>query len=159
MRPALRRGSECIGGCLLRLTEQISDRRGKRLLQHAPDDLLEDAERGASVLIEADDKRVILVAGLGQSGARRAPTDAVHEPGRERGVDLYLDRDLFPEAFAADVDRETAAVMAATQERRRGGHALGGPSRRGTCWAPRTEPFRLQGSDSWPSVGTRRSRR
>ena len=31
------------------------------------------------------------------------------------GVDLYLDRDLFPEAFAADVDPETAAVMAATQ--------------------------------------------
>jgi pimeloyl-ACP methyl ester carboxylesterase len=31
------------------------------------------------------------------------------------GVDLYLDRDLFPEAFAADVDPETAGVMAATQ--------------------------------------------
>ena len=31
------------------------------------------------------------------------------------GVDLYLDRELFPETFAADVDPETAAVMAATQ--------------------------------------------
>jgi hypothetical protein len=31
----------------------------------------------------------------------------------------------------------------------------GGPSRRGTCWVPRTEPFRRRGSDSWPSVGTR----
>jgi pimeloyl-ACP methyl ester carboxylesterase len=31
------------------------------------------------------------------------------------GVDLYLDRDAFHEAFAADVDPETAAVMAAAQ--------------------------------------------
>ena len=31
------------------------------------------------------------------------------------GVDLYLDRDAFQEAFAADVDPETAAVMAAAQ--------------------------------------------
>jgi pimeloyl-ACP methyl ester carboxylesterase len=36
-------------------------------------------------------------------------------PDGSEGVDLYLDRDLFPEAFAADVDPETAAVMAATQ--------------------------------------------
>jgi pimeloyl-ACP methyl ester carboxylesterase len=36
-------------------------------------------------------------------------------PDGSEGVDLYLDRDLFPEAFAADVDRETAALMAATQ--------------------------------------------
>jgi hypothetical protein len=33
----------------------------------------------------------------------------------------------------------------------------GGPSRRGTCWAPMTEPSRRRGNDSWPSVGTRRS--
>ncbi len=32
-----------------------------------------------------------------------------------QGVDLYLDRDAFHEAFAADVDPETAAVMAAAQ--------------------------------------------
>jgi pimeloyl-ACP methyl ester carboxylesterase len=30
-------------------------------------------------------------------------------------VDLYLDRELFPEAFAADVDPDTAAVIAVTQ--------------------------------------------
>jgi pimeloyl-ACP methyl ester carboxylesterase len=36
-------------------------------------------------------------------------------PDGSEGVDLYLDRDLFPEAFAADVDPGTAAVMAATQ--------------------------------------------
>jgi pimeloyl-ACP methyl ester carboxylesterase len=36
-------------------------------------------------------------------------------PDGSEGVDLYLDRDLFPEAFAADVDPDTAAVMAATQ--------------------------------------------
>ena len=35
-------------------------------------------------------------------------------PDGSEGVDLYLDRELFPEAFAADVDPETAAVMAAT---------------------------------------------
>jgi pimeloyl-ACP methyl ester carboxylesterase len=32
-------------------------------------------------------------------------------PDGSEGVDLYLDRELFPEAFAADVDPETAAVM------------------------------------------------
>src|SRR4029078_4302241 len=31
------------------------------------------------------------------------------------GTDLYLAREAFREAFAADVDPETAAVMAATQ--------------------------------------------
>jgi pimeloyl-ACP methyl ester carboxylesterase len=36
-------------------------------------------------------------------------------PDGSEGVDLYLDRELFPETFAADVDPETAAVMAATQ--------------------------------------------
>jgi pimeloyl-ACP methyl ester carboxylesterase len=36
-------------------------------------------------------------------------------PDGSEGVDLYLDRELFPEAFAGDVDSETAAVMAATQ--------------------------------------------
>ena len=77
-------------------------------------------------------------------------------PDGSEGVDLYLDRELFPEAFAADVDPETAKVMAATQRpwsgagtpgprARRGG----GPSRRGTWWAPRTEPSRRRGSASW----------
>jgi pimeloyl-ACP methyl ester carboxylesterase len=36
-------------------------------------------------------------------------------PDGSEGVDLYLDRELFPETFAADVDPEAAAVMAATQ--------------------------------------------
>jgi pimeloyl-ACP methyl ester carboxylesterase len=36
-------------------------------------------------------------------------------PDGSEGVDLYLDRGAFPEAFAADVDPETAKVMAATQ--------------------------------------------
>lgn len=36
-------------------------------------------------------------------------------PDGSEGVDLYLDREAFPEAFAGDVDPETAAVMAATQ--------------------------------------------
>jgi hypothetical protein len=35
-------------------------------------------------------------------------------PRRERGVDLSLDRELFPEAFCADVDPETAKVIPAT---------------------------------------------
>jgi pimeloyl-ACP methyl ester carboxylesterase len=36
-------------------------------------------------------------------------------PDGSEGVDLYLDREAFHEAFAADVDPETAAVMAAAQ--------------------------------------------
>jgi pimeloyl-ACP methyl ester carboxylesterase len=87
-------------------------------------------------------------------------------PDGSEGVDLYLDRELFPEAFAADVDPETAAVMAATQRPWSGAAAAtpsgppgGGPSRRGICSALRTEPSRRRGSASWPSVGTHRSRR
>ena len=43
-------------------------------------------------------------------------------------ANLYLDREAFPEAFAADVDPETAGVMTATQRLWSGagaGHALG----------------------------------
>ena len=36
-------------------------------------------------------------------------------PDGSEGADLYLDRNAFREAFAADVDPETAAVMAAAQ--------------------------------------------
>ena len=36
-------------------------------------------------------------------------------PDGSEGADLYLDREAFREAFAADVDVETAAVMAAAQ--------------------------------------------
>jgi len=36
-------------------------------------------------------------------------------PDGSEGVDLYLDQDLFPEAFAGDVDAQTVAVMAVAQ--------------------------------------------
>ena len=36
-------------------------------------------------------------------------------PDGSDGLDLYLDRDAFHEAFAGDVDADTASVMAATQ--------------------------------------------
>ena len=36
-------------------------------------------------------------------------------PDGSEGADLYLDQDAFPEAFAGDVDSDTARVMAATQ--------------------------------------------
>src|SRR5207244_7653722 len=36
-------------------------------------------------------------------------------PDGSEGADLFLDAELFREAFAADVDPETAAVMAAAQ--------------------------------------------
>jgi len=36
-------------------------------------------------------------------------------PDGSQGVDLWLDREAFPAAFCADVDPETAKVMAATQ--------------------------------------------
>ena len=81
-------------------------------------------------------------------------------------VDLYLDRELFPEAFAADVDPDTAAVIAVTSDPGAGqrqprlrARPGGVQSRRGTCSAPRIAPFRLRDSASWPSVGTRELRR
>ena len=48
-------------------------------------------------------------------------------PDGSEGVDLWLDRELFPEAFAADVDPEMAKVMAATQ-RPWSGAGYAGPS-------------------------------
>ncbi len=50
-------------------------------------------------------------------------------PDGSEGVDLYIDQDAFPAAFAGDVDPETAAVMAAAQ-RPPSGAALGTPSGR-----------------------------
>jgi pimeloyl-ACP methyl ester carboxylesterase len=64
-------------------------------------------------------------------------------PDGSEGVDLYLDRELFPEAFAADIDRETAAVMAATQ-RPWSGAAYAGPS----------GPAGWRSIPSWYLVGT-----
>ncbi len=48
-------------------------------------------------------------------------------PDGSEGADLYLDPELFREAFAADVDAETAQVMAAAQ-RPFAAAAFGGPS-------------------------------
>jgi pimeloyl-ACP methyl ester carboxylesterase len=48
-------------------------------------------------------------------------------PAGSEGVDLYIDQDLFPAAFAGDVDPETARVMAAAQ-RPFGGAAFDAPS-------------------------------
>jgi pimeloyl-ACP methyl ester carboxylesterase len=42
------------------------------------------------------------------------PVPFKHPDGSD-GVDLYLDRDAFHDAFAADVDADAAVVMAATQ--------------------------------------------
>ncbi|MGN9806242.1 alpha/beta fold hydrolase [Micromonospora sp. L32] len=44
-----------------------------------------------------------------------AAVPAPRPSARSDGVDLYLDRDSFREAFAADVDPGTATVMAAAQ--------------------------------------------
>jgi pimeloyl-ACP methyl ester carboxylesterase len=80
------------------------------------------------------------------------------------GVDLYLDPEAFGEAFAADVDPETAAVMAAAQRlspppRSAGRWARwrGRRCRAGICSAPRTRRSPRRFSGSWPSVRTRRS--
>jgi len=48
-------------------------------------------------------------------GAAIRPQPFTGPDGSEAGQDLYLDGEQFHAAFAADVDRDTAAVMAATQ--------------------------------------------
>jgi len=48
---------------------------------------------------------------------------AFKNPDGSDGADLYLDQGLFPEAFAGDVDPETAGVMAAAQRPWSGGAA------------------------------------
>jgi pimeloyl-ACP methyl ester carboxylesterase len=65
------------------------------------------------------------------------PVPFTSQDGSE-GADLYLDAEAFHEAFAADVDRATSDVMAATQ-RPWNGAALGAPSgppawRTLPCW-------------------------
>jgi pimeloyl-ACP methyl ester carboxylesterase len=67
-------------------------------------------DEGESIqqLIESD----IFAGSLVPAAIRPVP---VKNPDGSDGTDLYLDRDLFPEAFAGDVDPDTAAVMAATQ--------------------------------------------
>jgi pimeloyl-ACP methyl ester carboxylesterase len=48
-------------------------------------------------------------------GTALRPLPFAGADGREAGQDLYLDPEQFHAAFAADVDDDTAAVMAATQ--------------------------------------------
>ncbi|NEK58839.1 alpha/beta hydrolase [Geodermatophilus sabuli] len=49
------------------------------------------------------------------AGAAIRPQPFTGPDGSEAGQDLYLDTEQFHAAFAADVDRDTADVMAATQ--------------------------------------------
>jgi pimeloyl-ACP methyl ester carboxylesterase len=67
-------------------------------------------DEGESIqqLIESD----IFEGSLVPAAIRPVP---FKNPDGSDGVDLYLDRDAFHEAFAGDVDAETAVVMAATQ--------------------------------------------
>jgi pimeloyl-ACP methyl ester carboxylesterase len=60
-------------------------------------------------------------------GAAIRPTAVPGPDGSEGAPDLYLDPEQFPAAFAADVDRGTSEVMAATQ-RPWSGAAFGEPS-------------------------------
>ena len=69
-------------------------------------------------------------------------------PDGSEGVDPYLDRDLFPEAFAADVDPETAQVMAATQRPWSGAGA-----------ATPSGPAGWRSIPSWYLLGTEEPRR
>jgi len=86
-------------------------------------------------------------------------------PDGSEGTDLYLAPEAFREAFAADVDPETAAVMAATQRPYAAAAFAATPSappawntfRAGTCSAPRTRRSRRSSSATWPSAPRRRS--
>jgi pimeloyl-ACP methyl ester carboxylesterase len=53
--------------------------------------------------------------GGGLAAAAIRPEPFTGRDGSEAGQDLYLDTEQFHAAFAADVDRDTADVMAATQ--------------------------------------------
>jgi pimeloyl-ACP methyl ester carboxylesterase len=68
-------------------------------------------------------------------------------PDGSEGTDLYLAPEAFREAFAADVDPETAAVMAAAQR----------PYAAAAFAVPRTRRSRRSCSDTWPSVPRRPS--
>ncbi len=59
-------------------------------------------------------------------GPALRPTPFTNSDGSE-GADLYLEQDAFHDAFAADVDRDTSAVMA-TAQRPWNGAAFGAPS-------------------------------
>ena len=80
-------------------------------------------------------------------------------PDGSQGTDLYLAREAFREAFAADVDPETAAVMAATHgltpsprsQPRRPPRQRGRHCRAGICSVLRTRRSRRRSSGSWPA--------
>ena len=86
-------------------------------------------------------------------------------PDGSEGTDLYLAPEAFHEAFAADVDPETAAVMAAAQRPYAAAAFAATPSAPPAwntlpCWycsVPRTRRSRRSSSGSWPSARTRRS--
>ena len=86
-------------------------------------------------------------------------------PDGSEGTDLYLAPEAFHEAFAADVDPETAAVMAAAQRPYAAAAFAATPSARqpgircraGICSVPRTRRSRRHSSGSWPSARTQRS--
>ena len=86
-------------------------------------------------------------------------------PDGSEGADLYLDRDAFRETFAADVDPETAAVMAAAQRRYAAAAFAGMPSgppawKTLPCWyllGTEDKAIRRRSSTSWPSAPTQRS--
>ena len=75
-------------------------------------------------------------------------------------ADLFLAPEAFREAFAADVDRATADVMAAAQRPyaaaafagARRPHRRGRHCRAGTCSAPKTRRSPRRSNGSWPSA-------
>jgi pimeloyl-ACP methyl ester carboxylesterase len=88
-------------------------------------------------------------------------------PDGSEGIDLYLAPEAFREAFAADVDPVTAAVMAAAQRPYAAAAFAATPSVAPAwmtlpCWyllVPRTGRSHRRSSGSWPSARTRRLRR
>ena len=86
-------------------------------------------------------------------------------PDGSEGADLYLDPGAFRETFAADVDPETAAVMAAAQRPYAAAAFAGTPSgppawKTLPCWyllGTEDKAIRRRSSTSWPSAPTQRS--
>ena len=82
-------------------------------------------------------------------------------PDGSEGTDLYLALEAFHEAFAADVDPETAGVMASAQRpyaaaafaaTRRQPRQHGTHCRAGICSEPRTRRSHRPSRASWPSA-------
>ena len=151
-----------------------SDRARRPLLRRQCHLQRRDRQRpgaGARLLQRLDVRRGRDASSSSLSGSKAASSGPAIRPvpytaadGSE-GTDLFLDPEAFREAFAADVDPETAAVMAAAQrpyaaaafEPRRRARRRGRRCRAGICSAPRTRRSRRRSSGSWPSARTRRS--